>query len=41
MQKEVFRKVVKTVTHKATIKFFKDGKVVCKPISWANTNKLL
>ena len=37
----VIRKVVKAVTHKGTFKFFKDGKVQCRPIIWNNTNKLL
>jgi D-alanyl-D-alanine carboxypeptidase len=41
MQKEIFRKIVHLPTHKGTFKFFKEGKVVCKPVFWANTNKLL
>ncbi len=41
MNHAVFRKVVRAGTHKGTFKFFKDGKVVCKPIFWSNTNKLL
>lgn len=41
MRSEVFRKVIKTVTHKGYFKFFKEGKVVSKPIFWTNTNKLL
>ena len=41
MKKETFRKIAKTPTHKGFFKFFKDGKVVAKPIFWTNTNKLL
>lgn len=29
------------MSYKGTFKFFKDGKVVCKPANWSNTNKLL
>lgn len=36
-----FRKIVKTQTYKGTFKFFREGKVVCKPAYWTNTNKLL
>jgi D-alanyl-D-alanine carboxypeptidase (penicillin-binding protein 5/6) len=35
------RKIVKTHTYKGTFKFFREGKVVCKPAHWTNTNKLL
>lgn len=41
LKAEDFRKIVKAQTYKGTFKFFKDGKVVCKPIYWTNTNKLL
>jgi D-alanyl-D-alanine carboxypeptidase len=41
MKWDVMRKIVKTVTHKAVFKIFKEGKVVCKYIHWVNTNKLL
>ena len=30
-----------TQSHKGVFKFFRDGKVVCKPVFWSNTNKLL
>ena len=33
--------VVKAISHKGTFKFFQDRKVVCRPIIWSNTNKLL
>lgn len=32
---------MKTQTYKGLFKFFKEGKVVCKPVYWSNTNKLL
>jgi len=41
MKNLIFRKIVKATSHKGTFKFFKDGKVVCRPIIWSNTNKLL
>ena len=41
MANQIVRKIVKTVTYKGTFKFFKEGKVICKPIIWTNTNKLL
>ena len=41
MKSPIFRKIVKATSHKGTFKFFKDGKVICRPIIWANTNKLL
>lgn len=41
VKNEIFQKIVKTVTHKGYFKFFKEGKVVVKPIFWTNTNKLL
>ena len=41
MKGEIFKKVVRTITYKATFKIFKDNKVVCKPFHWTNTNKLL
>jgi len=41
MTNGVFRKIVKAPTHKEIFKFFKDGKVVCRPMFWSNTNKLL
>lgn len=37
----VIRKIVKAVTYKGIFKFFREGKVICKPIYWNNTNKLL
>lgn len=41
MQHQIFRKIVRTSTHKGTFKFFKEGKVQTRPIFWTNTNKLL
>ena len=41
MKSPIFRKIVKATSHKGTFKFFKDGKVICRTIIWANTNKLL
>lgn len=41
MNSSIFRKIVKAPTHKGTFKFFKEGKVVCRPMFWTNTNKLL
>jgi D-alanyl-D-alanine carboxypeptidase len=41
MKLDIFRKIVKTVSHKGMFKFFKDGKISCKPIIWNNTNRLL
>lgn len=41
MKREIFRKIAKTASHKGFFKFFRDGKVVAKPILWTNTNKLL
>ena len=41
MKHNCFRKIVKATTHKGTFKFFRDGKVVCRPIIWSNTNNLL
>lgn len=41
MKREIFRKIARTSTHKGYFKFFRDGKVVAKPIFWTNTNKLL
>ena len=41
MQNPDFRKIVKTQTYKGTFKFFREGKVICKPAYWNNTNKLL
>ena len=41
MNNPEFRKIVKTQTYKGTFKFFREGKVICKPAYWTNTNKLL
>lgn len=41
LKDEVFRKVVRTITYKAVLKYFRDGKVFCRPIFWTNTNRLL
>lgn len=41
MSNEIFRNIVKTVSHKGVFKYFNDGKVVTRPIFWTNTNKLL
>ena len=41
MKNAEFRKVVNTQTYKGTHKFFKQGRVICKPAFWGNTNKLL
>ena len=41
MKSEVFRRIVRTASHKGCFKFFKEGKVVTRPIFWSNTNKLL
>lgn len=41
LKNEEFRKIVKAQTHKGLFKFFREGKVVCKPVYWTNTNKLL
>ena len=41
MNNPTFRKIVKTVSHKGTFKFFQDGKVVARSVHWTNTNKLL
>ena len=41
MTNPTIRKIVKAQTHKGTFKFFKEGKVVCRPAIWNNTNKLL
>jgi D-alanyl-D-alanine carboxypeptidase len=41
MRNEIFRKIIRTVSHKGCFKFFKEGKVVTRPIFWSNTNKLL
>ena len=30
-----------TKSYKGTFKYFKDRKVICKPVQWTNTNKLL
>jgi len=32
---------VGTIKYKGTLKSFKDKKILCKPILWSNTNKLL
>ena len=36
-----FREIVQTKKYKGTFKNFNGGKIICKPIIWANTNKLL
>lgn len=41
MKNAEFRKIVLAKTYKGTFKFFKEGKVVCRPVYWTNTNKLL
>ena len=41
MKNDKIRKIVCTQTYKGTFKFFRQGKVICKPIFWTNTNKLL
>ena len=41
MKCEKVRKIVCTTNHQGMFKFFKDGKVICKPVTWNNTHKLL
>jgi len=41
MAHPIFRKIVRTPNYKGAFKFFKDKKVIYRPIFWTNTNKLL
>ena len=41
MKIDKIRKIVAAQTYKGTFKFFREGKVICKPAFWTNTNKLL
>lgn len=41
MRNELFGKIVSTQRYKGTFKTFKDTKIICKPVVWTNTNKLL
>ena len=41
LKNEKLKVICNTKVHKGTFKFFKDGKIQHKPITWNNTNKLL
>lgn len=41
MNLDLICKIVGTIRYKGTLKTFKDKKIICKPILWSNTNKLL
>jgi hypothetical protein len=41
MRNDELRRIVKTQTYKGMFKFYKEGKVICRPVYWTNTNKLL
>jgi hypothetical protein len=41
MANELICKIVSSPRYKANFKTFKEKKIICKPIVWVNTNKLL
>lgn len=41
MGNELICKIVSTARYRGTFKTFKDKKIICRPIVWINTNKLL